>query len=305
METNNHNEILEQKTQLKGSYGDKVIAVSHFPVPGNNKVVINIHGTYGSGTGSNNKYLNFSGQLQQDEIANSIMYKSSRVEMEDDANLGKYENKQRKFVGKTFSDELEDAKRVLVDTIKNSQERFGVPPEELEITLNGNSLGGIIAFYLASEFPQIKNISTVGTGFRKEKTNIPILNTFPEADELSKKIKDFSGKFMMHYGSEDNVFTPDSFRELYEGATSAEKSFVHLVGVDHSFGKVGGETSEEPYKHIYSNVSRLVKEGILSSGEDNLLSVVQDHQSTIEHDIDQVLIDKYFVPDNDDNLNLG
>lgn len=305
METKNHNEILEQKTHLEWSYWDKVIAVSHFPVPWNNKVVINIHGTYGSGTWSNNKYLNFSEHLQQDEIANSVMYKSSRVEMEDDANLWKYENKQRKFVGKTFSDELEDARRVLVDTMKNSQMRFWVSPEELEITLNGNSLGGIIAFYLASEFPQVKNISTVGTGFRKEKTSTPILDTFPEADELSEKLKGFSWKFMMHYGSEDNVFTPDSFRELYEGATSAEKSFIHLIWVDHGFWKVGWEASPKPYEEIYSSVSRLVKEWALSSWEDNLLSVLQNHQSEVKHNIDQALIDKYFVPDDEDDLNLG
>jgi hypothetical protein len=40
---------------------------------------------------------------------------------------------------------------------------------------------------------------------------------------------------MMHYGSEDDVFSPESFRELYEGAENAETSFIHLVGVDHGF----------------------------------------------------------------------
>ena len=112
---------LNKKVHLEWSYWDKDISVSHFPVLWNNKVVINIHWTYGSGTGSNNKYLNFSEQLQKNEIASSVMYKSSRVEMEDDETLWRYENKQRKFVWKTFSDELEDARRVLADTIQNSE----------------------------------------------------------------------------------------------------------------------------------------------------------------------------------------
>ncbi len=310
METRNHNEILEQKVHLEWSYWDKVISVSHFPVLWNSKVVINIHWTYGSGTGSNNKYLNFSEQLQQDEVANSVMYKSSRVEMQDDESLWRYENKQRKFIWKIFSDELEDARRVVVDTITHSQDRFWVSSEELEITLNGNSLGGIIAFYLANEFPQVKNISTVGTGFRKEQINIPILDTFPESEKLSEQLKGFKWKFMMHYGSEDKTFTPDSFRKLYEGVASAEKSFIHLIGVDHGFWKVGWEVSSKPYENIYSSVSRLVKQWKLSSWEENLLTVIQNEQSEVQHNIDQVLMDKYFVvvdddDDDDDDLNLG
>lgn len=305
METRNHNEIPEQKVHLEWSYWDKDISVSHFPVLWNNKVVINIHWTYGSGTGSNNKYLNFSEQLQKDEVASSVMYKSSRVEMEDDETLWRYENKQRKFVWKTFSDELEDARRVLVDTIQNSENRFWVSPNELEITLNGNSLGGIIAFYLANEFPQVKNISTVGTWFRKEQTNIPILDTFPEAEELSEQLKGFKWNFMMHYGSEDNVFSPESFRELYEGAENAEKSFIHLIWVDHGFWKVWGDVSKKPYQEVYSSISTLVEQWKLSSWEENLLSVVQNSQSEVKHNIDQALMDKYFVPDDEDDLNLG
>ena len=108
----------------------------------------------------------------------------------------------------------------------------------------------------------------------------------------------------MHYGSEDNVFSPESFRELYEGAENAEKSFIHLIWVDNGFWKVWGDVSKNLIK-IYSSISTLVEQWKLSSWEENLLSVVQNSQSEVKHNIDQALMDKYFVPDDEDDLNLG
>lgn len=74
---------------------------------------------------------------------------------------GSYEARMESFRGKTFEDELADARSVLADMVANSQRDFGISGDELEITLHGNSLGGIIAFYLAAEFPQVKAVVTV------------------------------------------------------------------------------------------------------------------------------------------------
>ncbi len=76
---------------------------------------------------------------------------------------GSYESRMESFRGKTFEDELADARTVVADLVANSKRDFGVSANELEIALHGNSLGGIIAFYLASEFPQVKAVATVGT----------------------------------------------------------------------------------------------------------------------------------------------
>jgi hypothetical protein len=42
----------------------------------------------------------------------------------DDTITDRYKQKQAKFIGKTFSDELEDAKRVVLDSIQKSQELY-------------------------------------------------------------------------------------------------------------------------------------------------------------------------------------
>jgi hypothetical protein len=301
METKEKNETIVKTHTIEWTYWDKEIKINTFPINWNKHVVINIHGTFWSLKWWNDKYLNFATKLQEENISNVILYSSSRKDVEIDTSItDRYKQKQAKFIWKTFSDELEDSRRVVVDTINNSKELFWVESKDLEITLNWNSLWGIIAFYLASEFPQVKNISTVWTGLRLDIKDVPILDTFPNIEELEEKLKSFNWNFLMNYWSEDDVFTPEAFSDFYQKVWTNEKSFVQLIWVDHTFWKVWWELSVLPYKEIFSNLEILLKDWTLVSWVDNLLNKVWNEVKEVKSFVNQALIDKYMTPDDEE-----
>lgn len=160
------------------------------------------------------------------------------------------------FRGKTFEDELADARTVISDLVSNSREYFKTAPETLKIVLHGNSLGGIIAFYLAAEFPQVTAIFTVGTGLRLEPKDIPILSTFPKAEDVRKMISEFRGDYVLECGTADDVFSQESFEDLFEAARPNAKRafFLKYEGVDHSFKSVDGEK----YPQVFDEVTERV-----------------------------------------------
>ncbi len=302
METKEHMNIQRHDHILEWIYWDKEIKISSFPCENNDNIVINIHGTFWSLTGSNNKYLNFAENLQQNQLIWSVLYASSRKYWEIDTTVtDRYKQKQARFLWKTFHDELEDARRVVAWVIENASKNFGIQREKLKITLNGNSLWGILAFYLASEFPEIKNISTVWTWLRLEIKDVPILNTFPDASEIIQKLQAFRWKFLMHYWDEDDVFTPDAFENFYKNVGTQEKSFLHMLWVDHTFWKVSWETSSEPYKQVFESLKTLLQTWELVSGELNMYTEIQQIVWNNKWVIDSVLLDSYFSPD-DENI---
>lgn len=180
---------------------------------------------------------------------------------------GSYEARMESFRGKTFEDELADARTVVADMVANSERDFGTPSDELEITFHGNSLGGIIAFYLAAEFPQVKAIATVGTGLRLAATDVPILNTFPPVDEVRAKLAAFKGKFLMQYGTEDDTFSQEAFSDLYAAVTGAEeKTSLRYVGVDHPFKSVFGKKDSRVFAEVIKQASDYLKNGKFMDG---------------------------------------
>lgn len=247
--------IMEHKMyEIPGSYGDKIIKISHFYGENNPNIIINIHGTYGSMNGWNNKYRVFAHQLQSHNIANVVLYESSRKSILPDPNeTDTYKQKQAHFIGKTFFDELEDARRVLQNTLNQSQALFGIEKNKCKIILNGNSLWGILAFYLAHEFSQVKAIVSVWTGLRLEIKNVPVLDTFPNIHELKEKLQSFTGKYVCYYGTDDDIFTKESFFQLLDtvGNKKIDKSIIEMPGVNHSFWKVNWEVSHEPYHEVF------------------------------------------------------
>ncbi len=301
-----NNEKLMNTHIVEWVYWDGEIQLNSFPVVWNKNIVINIHGTFGSLTGSNNKYWNFAEKLQEQNIASSVLYQSSRKNVPMDERLeDRYKQKQAKFIWKTFLDELEDARRVISSVINNSESEYWVPSNDLEITLNGNSLWGILAFYLANEFPQVKTISSVGTGLRLDIRDVPILDTFPSIDDLWPMLEGFKWNFLMQYGSEDDVFTKEAFKDLYKSVGSENKSFIHLLWVDHTFGKVGWDVSKTPYNEVFSHISQFIQSWNLPSWEHNLLWQVNKEVDEVKQVVDQALLDKYFVDDDEDDLNMN
>lgn len=289
-ETINNN---SQFHTIEWTYWDKEIKLNTFRVENNSNVVINIHGTFWSLKWWNDKYLKFAESLQEEQISNTVLYSSSRLNAEIDPNItDRYKQKQARFIGKTFSMELEDARRVIKDTIENSELLFWVKKETLKITLNWNSLGWILAFYLASEFPQVENIVSVWTGLRLDIKDVPILDTFPDISELWPKISNFKWKYLMNYGTEDDVFTEQSFFDLINLVWSSQenKSSVFLVWVDHTFWKIWWEESELPYKKVLSWTKSLLKEWILVSWGDNMYSSkILDQQENVKSGVNNIL----------------
>ncbi len=134
--------ISTESYSINGTYGDGIIQINTFKIENNPNVTINIHGTFGSMNGGSGKYRSFAETLTTDGASNVVLYESSRKQAEiDPTTTDRYKQKQAKFIGKTFSDELEDVRRVLRDTIENSLSLFGVEKKDLIVTLNGNSLG--------------------------------------------------------------------------------------------------------------------------------------------------------------------
>lgn len=301
METKEYMNIQRQNHIIEWVYWDKEINISSFPCENNDNIVINIHGTFWSLTGSNNKYLNFAENLQQNQLSWSVLYASSRKKWEIDTTItDRYKQKQVRFIWKTFNDELEDARRVVMWVIENASKNFGIQREKLKITLNWNSLWWILAFYLASEFPEIKNISTVWTWLRLEIKEVPILNTFPNANEIIQKLQAFRWKFLMQYWDEDDVFTPEAFESFYKNVGTQEKSFLHMLWVDHTFWKISWETSSVPYKQVFESLKILLETWELVSGELNMHTEVQQTISQTTWLIDTVLLNNYFSSDNEE-----
>ncbi|GHW02630.1 hypothetical protein AGMMS50249_4160 [candidate division SR1 bacterium] len=264
--------------QIEGSFGDKKIQMEIFPVRGNNKVLINIHGTFGTLHGGGDKYKNLAQKIQQSGIGNAVLFETSRNSFTTGES---FEQKKQDFLCKTFQQELEDCKLVIKDLFSNSTEYFGVDSDLLQITLNGNSLGGILALFLAQQFSQIKNISTVGTGFlTNNDPNTPILDDYPDEAELKKVINEFKGNILLQYGTEDSIFTESNFLKLSQELKNAEIGTIKFINVDHTFTQLDQSISTAPYEQIQRDISDLM-DGKLVSGEIVLQNqTIQNNSST-------------------------
>lgn len=297
-------EFKMNSTKLEGSFGTEPIKMEILPVEGNPNIVINIHGTYGSLHGGNDKYLKFARNLQVNEVANTVLYESSRNNTQLGNSEDYFEQKKIRFEGKTFDDELEDLRKIIKHCIRNSEKEFGVPSSKLEITLNGNSLGGILAIYLADEFPQVINISTVATGdnLNIDNDSLPILKYFPSPDKIAAKAEKFKGKVLIQQGSADEVFQPDSIKRLQNYFKNAKTGLVTFKDVDHTFGKVNDKESPKPYEEIFMNIATLIEDGFIKRGEvsmesEKLSPEYKAIQKQIDKEIKEIGLGDHFTED--------
>lgn len=217
----------------------------------NNKIIFNIHWVFWS---KNDPWQRlFAEKIWENNFANVVLFSSSRKDFDYDENISKEENRKIKFSWKTFWDELEDAKIVFKNILENSEKYFWVKKENLEFFVNGNSLGWTLAFFLSEIFPQIKNISTVGTWLRKQKWNFPILDTFPEIEEYKKVLKNFSGKYLMHEAWNDEKFSKESYDEFFKIIWASKKEKIFYPWVNHPFSEKNWEKSKKPFLEVFEN----------------------------------------------------
>ena len=257
------------KSEITGAFRGEPIAVEYYEVPKSNKLVVNIHGTFGEMHWSTGKYSDFARSIVEQELASTVLYSSSR-DWKKARELDKsYESKIATFQGKTFSDELEDARRVVREVI--SQAKKNLPEWEiLEVTLHGNSLGGILAFYLAQEFSEISGIISVWTGLRTERWSVPILDTIPNVEELRKILWMYVGKFIMQYWTLDDTFSEEAFQTFYEAVWTQQKSSIEYTWVDHWFKTINGEASEKVFQTVTHQLIQYLETAELSGGSISL-----------------------------------
>ncbi|MDQ7008672.1 MAG: hypothetical protein Q9M94_00070 [Candidatus Gracilibacteria bacterium] len=282
-----------QKIKLEGGFGNKELFLEIGKTEKiNNNVVINIHGAFGE---INEKYKKFGNNLLENNNSNIVLYSSTRLDnIFENLELSEFEKKQKLFEGKILQDEIEDGKIVVNYILENSEKLFGIKIEDLILTINGNSLGGIIALELANIFSEIKNINIVGTGANLDIKGTSLLNSYPDLISLAQLLEKFKGNILLNYATQDIVFTEKSFYLFYDLLKNANKSKIKFIGVDHSFKKINGEKSEIPYNYIYKNIVELLN-GNLISGEKDFLNI--NKKENIK--IDDKLLKKYFKEDKD------
>lgn len=252
---------------IEWAFNKQALNIEVFPVTGNPKVLVNLHGTFGSRRGGSGKYLELAEAIQSENLASTVLYDSSRDWSQVKEGEMSYDEKQSPFVGKTFEQELGDARITLEYIIQNSKSTLWVDPNNLEITLHGNSLGWVLAFYLANEYPQVKNIITIGTGLRSEKWVVPILDTFPEKETILEQLWAFKGKYYMSYGTKDTTFNQESFNEWYDAISSADKGFWRFIGVDHGFWAVDWTQNNEVFQQVITNAELFLRTGNIATTE--------------------------------------
>jgi len=247
---------------LDWTFGDKLINMRVYPIKWEKRILLNIHGTFWNMLWWDNKYEKLAQYIQKQWTWNAVIFETSRKNVPQDWS---YEAKKMWFEWKTFDQELEDCSKVITWLIDNAENVFGVKWEDLEITINGNSLGGILALFLADKFPQVKNISTVWTGLlTKDKKNIPLLGDYPDTEELKECLSHFNGNFLLHYGTKDQLFSFDDFVSFYKSLQNARIWQIKMVWVDHTFKFIDWKKSRRPYMQIESDVDNLMKWKLVS-----------------------------------------
>lgn len=258
-------ERLSQDIKLEGTFGTKQIDTEFFPVPNSPNLIINIPGIFETKDGYKGKFRRLAQTLQTQLIGNVVIFDSSKLPL---LSTDSPEQIIDQLKGKTFDQEIEDARRVIGYYVTNSRNLFGVEDKDLILTLNGNSLGGVIGLTLSGEFPQMQYLSTVGTGSRLnlKSAEWSALTQFPSPDQLKKFAENYRQKVMVQFGTEDEVFSSESIIELYRMFSNAQKSLCKFGYVDNSFNRLRDRYSVQPFNQVITNLELMIAEGSLSSG---------------------------------------
>lgn len=114
------------RSSIAGAFRNEPILTEYYEVADSNRLVVNLHGTFGNMHGSTGKYGELAKEVAVHKIANTLIYSSSR-DWEKSGQLdNSYASKIETFRGKTFADELEDARRVVRDGIDRAKKNLPV-----------------------------------------------------------------------------------------------------------------------------------------------------------------------------------
>ena len=234
--------------ELPGAFGELPARLRAYPGPGGNEVVVNLHGSYGNLEGSSGKYRAFAERVAG--CAHVVLCETSRLRAPRGAfEAGSFAEKAAHFEGKTYADELTDARNLVRAVIAGAPTWFDVAPGELRLTLNGNSLGGFLGLQLAHELPCVRRLCAAGVGLREEVTaGNTLVQGMPSNDELAAMLGAFSGELLAAWGSEDDIFSRAQARRYFEAAAAERRHWLEYPGADHAFRAYQGTPTEALYR---------------------------------------------------------
>ncbi len=239
-----------------GTFGTKTLAIETFQAPSSSNLVINVHGAYGSIYSSGDKYLKFARKLQAQNIANVVLYESSRL-LQQNADIQKmsFDERRHSFQGKIFEDELGDLKEVIGYVLNKSEQLFKCKKIS-KLVINGNSLGGILAIALGDYLPEGTIVNTVGTGLFNKDENQKIFTLMPPKEKVLEVASRFHNTINLFYGTQDDLFTPESFAAMVAAVKSKDKQVFKCAGVDHTFALLDGKPSDLPYEKVIEAIKQ-------------------------------------------------
>lgn len=285
MSTDKLNHTMTQKAvhtrelSVAGAFGPLARARIHRAAQCGTTVVVNFHGSFGHMEGSGGKYRLFAEVLSGQAGVHVALFETSRLPGDFPEIPDPFLKRVAAFRGKTYAQELEDARRLLRTVVDGSLELFGVRGQELGIALCGNSLGGFLCIALAAEFPQVKWIAGAGVGIREMRPSDSHNNlaaTLPERASVEALAAGFRGAVLGAHGTLDDVFSREDFAR-YMGAFSAASARGACVygGGDHSLSLAHGRPSPEPYTRFARSLLRMLETGLPPSEEVELMACLE------------------------------
>ena len=208
-------------------------------------IALFIHGLYGlfDPNDTEAKANDVAQYLSATGAAHVVQYSSSRLYSFPPST--KWQQREAAFLGKTFSQELDDLRAVLSFIFRNSSSIFGIEQSSLRLLIHGSSLGGTLAILAKEYFPIITRISLCGSGCGANTKTRPVLSTiFPE-DMILSSIATFRGQLLLIQGSDDTVVPKESGQKIIRAATSANAHLLEVPGANHTFTELYGVPSQE------------------------------------------------------------
>ena len=141
---------------------------------------------------------------------------------------------KKAFEGKTFEQELADAKDTVELIIENSEDLFEIKKSKLRLILIGNSLGGVVSTCLSDYFKYVDKIVAAGSGTRT------VFPTKLSEKQILSRASQFKGDFLLLQGSKDDVVPLKAGDALLAGYINASTKKKIIEGANHQFSKIHG-----------------------------------------------------------------
>lgn len=241
---------------IKGAFGNKTIKTKLIKKKQSKSLAIFFHGVFSSTL--RDKYELIVQEIIERTETNCLLFESSRNISYRDYVKSKisFEQYEKTFKGKTFSDELKDIRSVF-NFYKTRYKAFHFV---------GISLGAVLASYLLPTNKNIKSFTILGSSPIINLKDKPIISSLDNPNKIYKNFTTYNGLLSIIHGSKDDLIKENDSRKIIKFATnSAYKEFINMYEVDHRFMTLNKKNQEVFLTKIITNI--IVRNIVLS--EDN------------------------------------